>query len=152
MGKSTFRGRRRAGAALVALLAGVALSTVASPGVARATTKTRAIQIMSASYGTFLSIKRNREAPFDWSSDGCSWTPWPWSAEQNGPCQLHDFGYRNFGKGLRLERTESRRAWIDRRFLDEMSRNCREHWWYTSCPSNIYTMYGAVRVFNDWRG
>jgi Prokaryotic phospholipase A2 len=120
-------------------------------GAAVADTKSRAIDIMNQSYGDFLNTKGTGEAPFDWSSDGCSWTPPPWSWEQNGPCQLHDFGYRNFGKGLTLERTEDRRAWIDQRFLDEMQRNCNQHWWYTSCPSGIHVMWGVVRNFNDWR-
>jgi hypothetical protein len=135
---------------LVAALAGVLLAGLVPVGTAVADTKSHAVDIVSQSYGDFLKTKRTGEAPFDWSSDGCSWTPAPWSWEQSGPCQLHDFGYRNFGKGLTLERTEDRRAWIDRRFLDEMRRNCRQHWWYTSCPNGIYVMYGVVRNRSDW--
>jgi hypothetical protein len=119
---------------------------------ATADTKSRAIEIMNLSYGAFLTTKRRHEAPFNWSSDGCSFTPTLWALEQNGPCQLHDFGYANFGRyadvgmGLGLDPTESRRAWIDQRFLDEMRRNCRQHWWYSSCPGGIEVMYRAVRI------
>jgi hypothetical protein len=120
---------------------------------ARADTKSRAIAIMSQSYGDFLNTKRHHEPPFNWSSDGCSFTPPLWAWEQNGPCQLHDFGYANFGRhgadagtALGLEPTEARRAWIDQRFLTEMQRNCRQHWWYQSCPNGIYVMYAAVRI------
>src|SRR5687768_15511713 len=66
---------------------------------------------------------------FDWTTDGCS-IPGPKLNTArivfNRPCQLHDFGYRNFGKGLTLERTEDRRNWIDNRFRDEMYRICRD--------------------------
>jgi hypothetical protein len=31
-----------------------------------------------------------------------------------------------------------------------MRRNCRQHWWYTSCPNGIYVMYGVVRNRSDW--
>ena len=135
---------------LVATLVSIMLVGLIPAGTATADTKSRAIEIMSQSYGDFKNTKSRHEAPFDWSSDGCSWTPAPWRWEQDGPCQLHDFGYRNFGKGLTLERNENRRAWIDHRFLEEMQRNCRQHWWYTSCPNGILTMYAVVRNFSNW--
>lgn len=141
----------RAGRApLLAALVGLMLVGVVPAGSATANPKSRAEKIMSQSYGAFLTIKRGREAPFNWHADGCSLpTPPNWALEQNGPCQQHDFGYGNFGQGLRLEATESRRAWIDQRWLDEMRRNCREHWWYTSCSGGIDVMYRLVRAAGE---
>jgi len=110
----------------------------------------RANFIMNQTYNGFLVEKQLNDGPFVWSSDGCSWTPLPWSWEQDLPCQQHDFGYRNFGKGLRLDRTEDRRGWLDQRFLTEMLRNCDAHPWYPHCVDGAYTMYAAVRNFNDW--
>jgi Prokaryotic phospholipase A2 len=58
--------------------------------------QTRAIGVMSVSYGEFMTIKRSpaRDNVFDWSTDGCSWTPPPWNWEHRAPCEQHDFGYQ----------------------------------------------------------
>lgn len=41
------------------------------------------------------------------------------------PCEMHDFGYRNYGgKNLKLDRTEKARAWVDYRLLVETQRAC----------------------------
>lgn len=98
---------------------------------------------------------------FDWTSDGCSgptgWLPpaGAWSSIFNGPCQLHDFGYRNFGKGLRLQRSEARRRWVDYRFGKEMFRVCST--WSNrpdkiACYQAARTMYRAVTAWplNYW--
>jgi hypothetical protein len=92
---------------------------------------------------------------FDWTTDGCSWTPPYWRDIFDGPCQQHDFGYRNFGKGLQLERDNARLAFIDRRFHGEMRRVCST--WGISlqaaeCYKMALYMYGAVGAANDWRG
>jgi len=114
-------------------------------------TRQRATSIMESTYGGFAFIKQSHESPFDWSSDGCSWTPPPQRWEQEVPCQEHDFGYRNFGKGLTLDRTEARRAWIDQRFLSEMLRNCNQHPFSPNCYPNAMALYAAVRNMSDWR-
>jgi hypothetical protein len=87
---------------------------------------------------------------FDWTTDGCSPpTPDDWKAIFDSPCQQHDFGYRNFGKGLALKRSEAQRAYIDSRFLREMRRLCST-WGIgpqrLTCRSVAKGMYGAVRV------
>ena len=100
---------------------------------------------------------------FDWTDDGCS------GREQigfvsniyrdlfNQPCRQHDFGYRNVGKGLTLERSEPRRAWIDSRFLTEMKRLCNNSfpsWWQAvnrqTCFKTADVVYAAVRRLSDW--
>lgn len=79
-------------------------------------------------------------------------TPDTWKAIFDGPCQLHDFGYRNFGSGLTLERTEGRRSWIDSKFRTEMRNVCKS--WKGlekfTCNTAANTMYGAVRTANHW--
>jgi hypothetical protein len=86
---------------------------------------------------------------FDWTTDGCSWTPDTWKTIFDGPCQQHDFGYRNFGKGLALGRSEAVRYYIDGRFLKEMRRVCST--WAIGpqrlvCVKTAKAMYSAVRV------
>ncbi|OJY41564.1 MAG: hypothetical protein BGP03_20385 [Pseudonocardia sp. 73-21] len=93
---------------------------------------------------------------FNWSDDGCS------GREQigfvsnvyrnlfNKPCQLHDFGYRNFGKGLTLSRTEETRAWIDSRFRTEMYRLCETNYAGNrlqrgACKTNADIVWATVR-------
>lgn len=93
---------------------------------------------------------------FDWSTDGCTWTPPPARNVFDGPCQLHDFGYRNFGRGLTLGRSENMRKAIDVRFREEMYRACRDPsasallGGYTYCVVVAYGMYAVVRRRGDW--
>lgn len=92
---------------------------------------------------------------FDWSDDGCS-PPTPEYLRQRfrNPCVQHDFGYRNFGKGLTLGRTESDRARIDNKFRTEMWAVCARSFSgraRTVCRAEASTMWAAVRTFNDWR-
>jgi len=150
-------GRRTA--ALAALTAALLVVIPTATAAADPPLKTQAIGIMNASYGEFMALKSSpsRNNRFDWASDGCSGphtspVDWlrPFYLMHDAPCQLHDFGYRNFGNGLRLERTESRREWIDGRFLSEMLRNCSDHWWYVGCETSARGFWGVVRLASDW--
>ena len=99
---------------------------------------------------------------FDWTDDSCSPpTPPVWRSLFHAPCQQHDFGYRNFGKGLALRRDEDTRAWIDSRFRAEMERLCNNTFprpWQIAnkqaCFNEADIIWGAVRhssfVGNDW--
>lgn len=93
---------------------------------------------------------------FNWTTDGCSWTPPPARIVFNRPCQLHDFGYRNFGKGLTLERNEKKRKQIDIRFRDEMYRICRDPRAFVPlgglarCRAIALSMFGVVRNGSNW--
>jgi Prokaryotic phospholipase A2 len=82
-------------------------------------------------YRQFMKFKREKSpGPFNWNDDGCSG---PFGFKEgyrklfDQPCQLHDFGYRNYGqpKGLKLGRNEDVRKWIDKRFLQGMRRLCK---------------------------
>jgi len=130
------------------------------------TLRQRADRIMQLSYSAFIDFKqRVHPARFDWSTDGCSipgrgLPGWVGSVVKsvsklfNRPCQLHDFGYRNYGHhGLRLSPTERTRAWIDGRFHHEMDELCNHsfsHWWQWAnkhtCLNEDGLMYKAVRL------
>jgi hypothetical protein len=94
---------------------------------------------------------------FDWSTDGCSGTPAALRSLFDPACQEHDFGYRNFGKGLTLGRNEQTRRWIDDRFRAEMKGICNYKYsdWtqyanLQACFAEADGMYAAVRVLSDW--
>jgi Prokaryotic phospholipase A2 len=94
---------------------------------------------------------------FDWSSDGCSVTPPSWASLFGPACQQHDFGYRNFGKGLTLGRNEATRKWLDDRLRAEMKSICNYRfsaWWQyanlQACFSEADVMYTFVRTTSDW--
>jgi hypothetical protein len=105
---------------------------------------------------------------FDWTDDGCSGAELAWGAGHavtnwyrnlfNAPCRLHDFGYRNLGKGLALYRHEDTRRLIDARFLVEMHRLCQNNFqgfWKTAnrvqCVTQAELVYQAVSNYNRLR-
>ena len=116
----------------------------------------QARRLVAMPYDAFLVVKATAPvAPFDWSTDGCSRTPPEWAALFDGPCQQHDFGYRNFGNGLRIDRTEARRTWIDGRLLVGLRQVCARRYAgvrRTLCRTKARLMWAAVRTFNDWSG
>jgi hypothetical protein len=166
-------GRIARGAVALVLVCGVIASSAVSATMARAqvpappgggggSLRDEAISIMKLTYKQFIWLKQNNPVPpFDWSSDGCSWTPnvkyFNLAKIFNPACQLHEFGYRNFGKGLNLGHNERTRAWIDGRFLTEMERICNDKWgsWWQwankeACRGEANVMYKVVRKFSYW--
>jgi hypothetical protein len=147
MTRTTHLRRRLVPATLLAALALAAPSTNApAAGPAPAA---RAIALVAAPHEAFLAAPRS--APFDWSSDGCSRTPAPWARFFDGPCRQHDFGYRNLGRGLRLQRTETTRRWVDDRLLAESRRLCARPAGGVArvlCDARARAMHVAVRLFN----
>lgn len=102
---------------------------------------------------------------FDWTDDGCSGRNEAYGIGFavsntyrdlfNGPCQQHDFGYRNLGTSLQLDRSEDTRAWIDGRFLAEMNRLCdttRSGAGRLTCRATARTVWTVVRNGSDWSG
>jgi hypothetical protein len=100
---------------------------------------------------------------FDWTDDGCSGREQIGAISNvyrnlfNEPCRQHDFGYRNFGKGLTLEHTEARRAWLDSRFRTEMKSVCNNSfakWWQAAnkyaCITEADAVYHVIRVLSNW--
>lgn len=127
-----------------------------SPSGAQALTPlaSEATRLVRIDNHSFLAEKTLARPPFDWSTDGCSSTPANWAAFFDGPCQQHDFGYRNLGKGLALRRAERVRSWVDGRFLTELRRVCAARTQglaLTRCRVRARAMHTAVRLFNaDW--
>ena len=129
----------------------VLLLAVAAPAAADTALRQRATAILALDHHAFLLVKAAAEPPFDWSTDGCTSTPAAWALTFDGPCQQHDFGYRNLGRGLRLRPTGAARAWVDRRFLAELRRVCDERFTAlarTRCRVRARAMHAAVRLFN----
>jgi hypothetical protein len=70
-------------------------------------------------------------------------------------CDRHDFGYRNYGKGLKLERTDAQRAKIDRKLSDNMDLQCKKRFGHKvleyaqrkTCFRVSGLFYRAVRAF-----
>lgn len=98
-----------------------AAPTDTAPQVVRPALEARAVAIMTGSMRSFQRQDDAARGPYDWTDNACSRVPDGRFAEA---CDRHDFGYRNFGKGLRIDRTESRRQWIDDRFRDDMYEAC----------------------------
>ena len=157
-GTKVVTGSLRPGQKIPNLLGGVGLAGPDAAGKCAANsdgtapTLQLANTILAMDYQAFLTYKRTRHpAPFDWSDDGCTSTPPSWANLFNGPCALHDFGYRNFGRGLSLGRDDATRKRIDDRFLIEMRRVCGNfnQWWQgvnrDACINESNVMYTAVR-------
>jgi len=76
---------------------------------------------MRADIFTFLYFKDQQKGllshyalPFNWTDDSCSGPTGPdIDSLFDAACQRHDFGYRNFGRGLQLEPTRARKDMID---------------------------------------
>jgi Prokaryotic phospholipase A2 len=124
----------------------------AAPAASASTLLERqAAHLGAVDYHAFLLEKEAAPPPFDWSTDGCTKTPPAWGVTFDGPCQQHDFGYRNMGHGLRLRPTEVARLMIDRRLLTELRRVCAERFAALEalrCRVRARAMYTAVRLFN----
>jgi len=131
-------------------------ASLLGPPAAQALTPlaTEATRLVRIDHHAFLAAKALTPPPFDWSTDGCSSTPASWAVVFDGPCQQHDFGYRNLGRGLALRPTERVRTWVDGRFLTELRRVCAERTQrlaLTRCRIRARAMHTAVRLFNeDW--
>ncbi|WP_158885944.1 phospholipase A2 [Amycolatopsis anabasis] len=133
--------------ALATLMAGV-MPASASGGVLD-----RADYIMNQPYRQFAEIAAGREAPFDWTSDGCSYMPdtGGWKNYFKLVCAQHDFGYRNYGgRGqLKLDPDDDRREWIDDRFREELKRACDSdgaQGELSACQGVADAMYAATRL------
>lgn len=132
--------------ALILVLLGAAPPASAATALER-----RAVHLGAVDYHAFLAAKAAAPPPFDWSTDGCTKTPPAWAQTFDGPCEQHDFGYRNLGHGLRLRPTEAARLVVDRRLLTELRRVCAERFAALEalrCRVKARAMYTAVRLFN----
>jgi hypothetical protein len=90
--------------------------------------KREADRVMRMNYRDFVRHKADVvQWPLNWTSNGCN-KPMPEYGKRwlDASCQLHDFGYRNYGKYLRFGRNEQTRQWIDNRWWAEMRNMCED--------------------------
>lgn len=153
------RGTARSPGAVMALLAVVtlllsvlAITSANAGGATRAQLKSRASDInFQITMGKFLDLKNNAksklDASFAWKDDGCSapadWATAYWQGVFRNPCKRHDFGYRNFGKGLQLASTGDQKARIDSKFREDMMSRCSR----LKAESEINDCRGAADTF-----
>lgn len=112
--------------------------------------KARADAYMNGTLSEFLTAKELAEPPFEWSDDGCSVVDPDLIFRR--PCLRHDFGYRNYGQGLNLSRTEDTRHWIDDILLQDWYDVCREDQSPSrfGCFVQAWLMHQIVRQFAGW--
>lgn len=105
-----------------------------------------------AARGTTASGPGAGPPPFIWSGDGCSVYPifgtgvWQYEATFNDACLRHDFGYRNYGKALRLGRDRATKDWIDAIFLRDMQDECGSN---AACRQEAQLFYEGVQQGGD---
>lgn len=152
----------------LALSAGVIVSTTlvvlpaggAAP-VPVAPTSAGAAAIYFRTTESFLVVKRRHAGRYNWTDDGCSVPPTlkvsvlalQFAATTfAAQCAQHDFAYRNFGGSLHLDRSEARRASVDRFFHRQMRARCEQPDVVrarrkTVCRLSARAFYLAVRSF-----
>lgn len=128
-------------------------TALAGPPAPSNPTIARANQIMSLEYEQF--VQTPHEAPFEWSTDGCS-SPVPadpYRTVFDSACRQHDFGYRNYGAhyALKLSVTRETKDWIDTRFSAEMRQTCEDE--YVPAPnpggpSDLEACLGAAGAYS----
>lgn len=140
---------------MVALPAGAATKAPGAP------TPAGAAAIYFRTTESFLVVKRRHAGQYIWTDDGCSVPP---TLKVSVPalqfasqtfaaqCAQHDFAYRNFGGSLHLDRSEARRASVDRFFYRQMRARCEEPDVVrarrkTLCRLSARAFYLAVRSF-----
>lgn len=90
--------------------------------------------------------------PFEWSADGCSVYPffgtrvWQYEARFHDACLRHDFGYRNYGNGLRLQRDRATKDWIDAILLRDADHACGSN---IACQQEAQLLYESVQQGGD---
>jgi hypothetical protein len=90
----------------------------------------QADKIMRMNYKQFAELRTSAARPtgYRWDSDGCTpdWAPQYFTRA----CDLHDFGYRNYGSARKnaphLSPTQQTKDWIDQRFYEEMVKICND--------------------------
>jgi hypothetical protein len=151
-----------AGAAL--LLSVLALVPASADAQSKSELRSRAYHVMTRDYHTFHNMKiRQHPRPFDWRDNGCTTRNVGFAGGLptgvihrhymvlfDWPCEQHDFGYRNYGGGLKLNRSEKARGWIDWRLYVETQRACANRYRgkparRRACKAYSLMVYKAVR-------
>lgn len=93
---------------------------------------------------TLLDAREAAPAPFNWTDDSCGGTYVP-DLFMADPCLRHDFGYRNYGKGLALGPDEDTRHWIDDLFLEDMLDQCTKSEFILLYPDCVAQAYSTIK-------
>lgn len=104
---------------------------------------------MTLPMGRFLRAKAREPGPFDWSDNGCSGvSSTPGGFNFLPACKRHDFGYRNYGNGLKASPLDSTRAFVDATFRQDLYDHCSRYG--PSEAADCYTFaniyYAGVRI------
>jgi hypothetical protein len=138
------------------------LDVYVGPNAAPLVQEAETIDALSlADFVAVRAVRAGGEAVADllvWSSDGCSGsllTPASVDAFFRDACLRHDFGYRNFRAGPRIDPSPARKQRIDTMFLADLRATCatagqpRIRWYggvMVDCDQAARLMYRAVRL------
>lgn len=122
-------------------------SNAIRPLTERQVLRQQADAYMMSPLSEFLVTKSQQPGPFDWSDNGCSFPfDYPTLPQFHEPCQRHDFGYRNYGRGPTLAPDEGTRRWIDDRLLLDMVNSCNGD---SGCLRAANDTYIGLRLFGE---
>jgi hypothetical protein len=98
------------------------------------------------------TLRMQIAGPYNWTTDGCSVVPDSWLLFDYRVCWRHDWGYRNFGRGLQLDRTATRRKLIDDVLHQDMIFNCGLRYAggsvkHIACLGQADTIYNKIRQY-----
>lgn len=140
--------------ATLTCLAAAWLTPPAAMAYTDAELRNRADQLMfSMTLSQFMKVKNTAKSgidtQFNWSDDGCSGPPNPFSDNFNRSCLRHDFGFRNYGNGLQLKPSEEMRLRINNQFREDMNNQCANQGNPTGCGTAVSTYYHFVNDLNN---
>lgn len=139
-------------AIVAALLAGFAAPAQAAP--TKAQLKDRANTLMHGmTLAQFLKVKNGTKTGidtyFNWSDDGCSGPPNPYSDDFHDACLRHDFGFRNYGNGVQVDPTEPARLRINNRLKADTTNQCVAQGNHATCKAAVSTYFHFVNDLNN---
>ncbi|MDO9497104.1 MAG: phospholipase A2 [Nocardioides sp.] len=134
----------------------VTATAAAAPAAAyaRAQIRARANDLMfDMTLAQFMKVKNRAKSgvdtEFNWSDDGCSGPPNPFSDNFRRSCLRHDFGFRNYGNGLQLRPHEKMRLKINRVFRADMNNQCSNQGNPTGCARAVSSYFHFVNDLNN---
>lgn len=141
-------------AATLACLTAVLLAPPPAMAYTDAELRDRADQLMfQYTLSQFMHVKNTAKSgidtAFNWTDDGCSGPPNPFSDNFRRSCERHDFAFRNYGNGLQLKPSEEMRLRINNQFRDDMNQQCDNQGNPSGCGSAVTTYYHFVNDLNN---
>ena len=145
--------------------ADAAATTASAPTRAQLAAAVQAVEYENVGGPNFGYYFHKYPTQIDWQTDGCS-VPSSilhapglgnvlkyYSGVFNHSCVRHDFGYRNYGSGvkngLRLDPTEARKKTIDNRFHSNLDIQCKSAYSGVTKVVQREACYAAAKIFYD---